>query len=153
RRMPLLRRRKTPWLPLGVGLSAALVGALVYLKYGRKVAPPLPALANSVGMEFVEVPAGKFLMGSPADEKGRDDDEEQHEVESTRPSSRGTSEVARGRSRAVMGAAPSVAARAGVGDTSSSPAENVSWGEAVAFCRRLSELPEEKEAGRSYRLP
>ena len=31
--------------------------------------------------------------------------------------------------------------------------EHVSWDDAVAFCRKLSELPEEKKAGRVYRLP
>ena len=29
----------------------------------------------------------------------------------------------------------------------------MSWDDAVAFCRKLSELPEEKVAGRVYRLP
>jgi len=33
------------------------------------------------------------------------------------------------------------------------PVESVSWDEAVAFCRHLSELPEERQAGRVYRLP
>jgi formylglycine-generating enzyme required for sulfatase activity len=33
------------------------------------------------------------------------------------------------------------------------PARDVSWEEATEFCHRLAELPEEKAAGRTYRLP
>jgi formylglycine-generating enzyme required for sulfatase activity len=33
------------------------------------------------------------------------------------------------------------------------PKGSVSWNQAREFCRKLSELPEEKAAGRSYRLP
>ena len=36
-------------------------------------------------MKLVRIPAGTFAMGSPKDEKNRVDDEEQHEVEITRP--------------------------------------------------------------------
>jgi formylglycine-generating enzyme required for sulfatase activity len=33
------------------------------------------------------------------------------------------------------------------------PVENVSWEDCVAFCKKLSEMPAEQEAGRIYRLP
>ena len=38
------------------------------------------AFENDLGMRFVLIPAGTFLMGSPEDEEGRSDGETQHEV-------------------------------------------------------------------------
>jgi len=43
------------------------------------------AFENDLGMRFVLIPAGTFLMGSPEDEEGRGDDETQHEVTISRP--------------------------------------------------------------------
>jgi formylglycine-generating enzyme required for sulfatase activity len=42
-------------------------------------------LGNKVTMKLVQIPAGKFLMGSPETEKDRDKDETQHEVTISKP--------------------------------------------------------------------
>ena len=53
--------------------------------------------------EMVVVPAGKFTMGSPTEEYGRQDDERpQHEVELAQAFAAGLSEVTRGQYRAFL---------------------------------------------------
>ena len=53
-----------------------------------------PFSMNAIGMEFVPIPAGKFIMGSPVDESGRYPNEgPQHEVQITRAFYMGKFEV------------------------------------------------------------
>jgi formylglycine-generating enzyme required for sulfatase activity/serine/threonine protein kinase len=130
-----------------------------------------PGDANSVGMKVVRIPAGRFLMGSPNGEKDRSDDEEQHEVEISKPFWLGIHEVTQKQFQSVMGYNPSYFSRNGAGkrgarypsssppaggknaapeDTSDFPVENVSWEEAKEFCEKLTQ---KEGGGRTYRLP
>ena len=84
--------------------------------------------------ELLAMPAGRFLMGSLADEPGRAEDELRHEVELTRSFYVARTPVTQALWRAVMGNAPSYF----LGDNL--PVDQVSWIDAVVFCNRLSEL-------------
>jgi formylglycine-generating enzyme required for sulfatase activity len=119
-----------------------------------------PEIRNSIDMRFRRIPAGKFRMGSPASEADRGDDEQQHTVEITRPFAMGVFEVTQGEYERVVGKNPSFFSSTGGGkkvldnpDTHRFPVENVTWEQAVEFCRRLTALPAEQTAGRKYRLP
>jgi len=57
------------------------------------ISEPKKVITNSVGMKLVLIPAGEFMMGSSEDEKGRDDDEKQHDVRITKPFYLGVHEV------------------------------------------------------------
>jgi formylglycine-generating enzyme required for sulfatase activity len=103
-----------------------------------------------LGLELVWIKPGTFMMGSPANEEGRDYNELQHEVTLTKGYWLGKYEVTQAQYKAVTGKNPSEFAGA------NRPVENVSWGDAVAFCRKLTER--ERRAGRlpgngEYRLP
>jgi sulfatase modifying factor 1 len=152
-------------------LLSLLVTLLLLPAWAEEKVPP--AITNSLGMKVVRVPAGKFIMGSPLTEQDRDVDEDQHKVEITRPFYLGAHEVTQGQFARVMGYNPAFFASGGRGKfavtykwkpgggkervkgmaTSSFPIENVSWEEASAFCKKLSDLAEEKRAGRVYSLP
>jgi formylglycine-generating enzyme required for sulfatase activity len=117
-------------------------------------------ITNSIGMKLVRIPAGKFMMGSPASEVGHDKDEEQHEVEITRDFYLGMHEVTQAQYKKVMGKNPSYFSAGGGGkdkvkgiDTDDFPVENVSYDDAVELCKKLSALLVEWQAGRTYRLP
>ena len=103
----------------------------------------IPPLRNSIGIELKLLPAGRFTMG----QAGGDSDETPHQVTLTRPFYIGVYEVTNAQWQRVMGSVPSNWKDA------DRPVERVSWDDAVEFCRKLSALPEERQAGRLYRLP
>lgn len=127
---------------------------------GPRDVKPL-AIANSIGMKLMPIPAGEFLMGAADDEKEASEDEKpRHRVRITRPFYLGAFEVTQEEYERVMGKNPSFFAASGYGrdrvkglDTRRFPAEQVRWVDAVEFCRKLTNLPAEKKAGRVYRLP
>jgi len=98
---------------------------------------------EGVTMEFVRIPAGEFMMGSPVGESGRSNNEEQrHQVKITEPFYMSITEVTQQQYIQIMWHNPSVFKDAG------NPAERMSWGGAMEFCRRLS-----KKTGKEITLP
>ena len=100
-------------------------------------------LGHGVTMKFALIRPGRFAMGSPIAEQGRDRNEgPQHEVAITKPFYLGVTEVAQAQYEAVMETNPSKFR----GPTN--PVDSVDWKEAAAFCRKLSE-----KTGKAFRLP
>jgi formylglycine-generating enzyme required for sulfatase activity len=144
-------------------LVVASTTALLFVaepRAGSVKTPPKTAtvdLGGGVKMEFVLIPRGKFQMGSPEDEKDRADDEEQHEVVITRPFYLGKYEVTQEQYGQIVGANPSWFSADGEGkesvkdlDTRRFPVEQVSWEDAVSFCRKLTDRDDKR---RRFRLP
>jgi len=98
---------------------------------------------NSIGMKFVLIPDGTFMMGSPSNEPKRYKNERQHRVTVSRPFYMQTTEVTQKQWRAIMGNNPSYFK----GDNR--PVERVSWNDAKEFIRKLNR----KEGTNKYRLP
>lgn len=107
-------------------------------------ASPASEFTNGLGMEMVWCPPGKFLMGSPAAEEGRSDDEGQHEVTLTRGFWIARHPVTQGQWEKLMGNNPSHFKESGP----YAPVETVSWEDCLAFCQKLS-----AKEGQPYTLP
>ena len=134
-------------------ISKVFVFMLVVFAEHLQSQPP-KEITNSIGMKLVLIPKGKFMLGSPESEEDRDDDETQHEVTISKDYYLGVHEVTQAQYEKVTGANPSYFQGDEIkGSSSNHPVEQVSWEDAVEFCKKLSDLPEEKAAGRVYRLP
>ena len=99
---------------------------------------------NSIGMKLALIPPGEFMMGS---DEFQEDEKPVHKVTLTQPFQLGVYEVTQEQYEKVVGYNPSQF------KGPQNPVEQVSWLEAFGFCEMLSDLPEEKAAGRSYYLP
>jgi formylglycine-generating enzyme required for sulfatase activity len=132
-----------------------LIAGVIFLSFAEHLqAQPPKEITNSVGMKLVLIPKGTFMMGSPESEEGRQKEETQHEVTISKDYYLGVYEVTQAQYEKVMGKNPSYFQGAKVGNENADlPVDNVSWDDTVEFCKRLSDLPEEKKAGRLYRLP
>ncbi|MBK4729956.1 formylglycine-generating enzyme family protein [Oxynema sp. CENA135] len=109
----------------------------------------------AVPLEMVAIPGGKFMMGSP-DGEGYDRETPQHEV-TVPPFFMGKYPVTQAQWRAIAARTDLKVERdldlnparfKDREDSDERPVEQVSWYDAVEFCRRLSKL-----TGKEYRLP
>jgi formylglycine-generating enzyme required for sulfatase activity len=98
-------------------------------------------------MKFKKIPAGTFMMGSPENEEYREDDEHQHQVTISKPFYMQTTEVTQGQWKEMMGTEP-WKGKIFVKEGPNYAASYVSWDDAVAYCKKLSEIE-----GKTYRLP
>ena len=105
---------------------------------------PEKTVTNAIGMEFVLIPAGMFIMGSPLEEANRGASEIQHPVTITRPFYMQTTEVTVDQWRAVMGRR-FFARKKGTPDM---PVVKVSWYDCKKFIRKLNSM-----TGDHYLLP
>ena len=108
-------------------------------------------LGNGLTLDMLAIPGGNFLMGTEDEEIERlvreygdewfTHEKPQHEV-TVQPFFMGKYTITQAQYQQVMGRNPSNFKGYG------RPVENVSWNEAVEFCKRLSKL-----TGKKYRLP
>ncbi|MFO7667817.1 MAG: SUMF1/EgtB/PvdO family nonheme iron enzyme [Desulfobacterales bacterium] len=136
-----------------------------------KAAGPEQKISNSIGMTFVYIKPGTFMMGSPLNEEGRDNDETQHQVTLTKGFYMGETEVTVGQWRGFArdsGYRTEAETRGGASiwtgtwekkegmywdnpgfsQSDNHPVTCVSWNDAQAFIRWIN-----RKEGVNYRLP
>src|ERR1035441_3406412 len=104
---------------------------------------PPKDFTNSLGMKFVWIAPGNFMMGSPKEEKLRNDNETQHKVSLTKGFYRGVHLVTQEQWKEVMGNNPSF-----FKGEKNLPVETVSWDDCQDFIKKLREKDK-----KIYRLP
>ncbi|MCG8619252.1 MAG: formylglycine-generating enzyme family protein [Desulfobacterales bacterium] len=103
-----------------------------------------PRITNDVGMTFIKVSPGSFVMGSPVTERLRDKDEHQHAVTIQAAFYLQETEVTLKQWRAVMGKRW-LSRRKGSDHT---PVTKVSWYDCEKYIKKLN-----KKSKYTYRLP
>jgi formylglycine-generating enzyme required for sulfatase activity len=98
---------------------------------------------NSLGMEFILIPAGSFIMGTDKNDDVEGDAAPRHQVTISQPFYLGKYEVTQAQWEALMGNNPSAF------QGKNNPAEQITWKAAQEFIKHLNQ----KEGHNRYRLP
>jgi len=158
-----MEKRKT-----GTALCVFAVTALFMFGCACSAFAQSKTYTNSIGMEFVLIPAGSFRMGTPTPSCPQDDpftekneyqecrnsvdsdETPQHKVVISKPFYMGRYEVTQEEWYKIMGSNPSAFKSEKVGGNSRRhPVEQISWDDAQEFIRKLNQ----KEGTQKYRLP
>ena len=116
----------------------------------ENVRVPMRLLTDGVsGTSFLELPPGRFTMGSAPSEVGRNGDEMLHDVTISKPFYIGQFEVTQQDWRAVMGTSPSTFKDCGA----RCPVESVTFEEVQQFIEKLNARRPASGPSLRYRLP
>jgi formylglycine-generating enzyme required for sulfatase activity/predicted Ser/Thr protein kinase len=105
-------------------------------------------VTNAIGMKLALIPPGEFHMGS-ADPRMPNDARPVHRVRITKPIYLGVYEVTQAEFQRIMGVVNPSHFR----DDPRLPVESITWDDVQKFLGKLNAMPEERQAGREYRLP
>ncbi len=119
---------------IGKILTALVLTLALFLPDAARAAGKAKETEKDLGLMMLEIPAGSFMMGSPASEKGRYSDERRHKVKISRPFLMAKTEITQEQWDEVMDEEPSFFGKCG----DDCPVEKVSWEDATRFCNRLS---------------
>jgi formylglycine-generating enzyme required for sulfatase activity len=114
-----------------------------------EVTPPTgKTYKNSLGIEFVKIPSGEFMMGCvKGDSECEDSEKPQHKIKISQSFYMGKFEVTQGEWKKVMDSNPSNFSNCG----DNCPVEQVSWDDTQEFIGKLCKR--EKQNPCKYRLP
>ena len=100
-------------------------------------------LSDGVELKLIRIPNGRFLMGSPTEEFGRESDERQHWVTLSHDFYLGETEITQGQWKAIMRGKLAKQDKKDLTNPSyfqsdDRPVEQVSWNDAMQFCEELN---------------
>lgn len=134
--------KRVVYVIAGLIVLSAIIGSLLWFNLAKKKTTTQGSgFANSSGMEFVEIPAGEFMMGST---NGKASEQPIHQVRIGQPFYMGKYEVTQTQWQSIMGTNPS-----NFSSCDNCPVEQVSWDDAQRFLAKLNDRNDEFH----YRLP